>query len=656
MCKESSTNSTTATAISKRTRPPADNETSFHSCTNASMSGTPSSSLSSPNLRHCSPDVVDTPPSRKSFANGNAGGNGNGNKDGTTKLRYSTSSSSLRTSSARTGNNNSNLSSMGSPIVNVGPINITNFSLLSGMVGGGSFPPPLSKKQTRLQRLQLGWCLARLVLIMMITLWIGALVAVLRTDGSLSSRSGVISPGKLLDLGSPRALLNGIANHGNDNDNDNDNGNDNSHKRTSKRKKPKKKTLRGPSVPKPVDVNAPPLTISSPIDLSSISIFHSSDPSAFQFSTPDAPSCAAPLSPADVTFTLVTQLSEDRIWMIPHHCDRWGKSHPLSIVVFTDRSADDVTAQLVSDGCSPDQLAVQTVSKSRYDPTGTEYPVNILRNMAFSRVRTTHAVYADVDFWPSAELHDLLSRPSVVERFAGDAKLAVVVPAFQMTRRCPEYRDCRELNIPSMPRHKKALLSLVKKREASSFDPTNAGGHGSTKYITWRDQEAGVLKDLPCIKSNRYEPYLAVRYCRDLPPFQEGFTGYGKNKMTWAMQLRRTGYLFSQLGEAFLVHYPHLDSAARLEWNKKPEQLKKGVAVGELLEHSEQEIDLKAFKRARVDQLFMEFKKWMGEEVEDRARVPMCENSLNDDVRLWVNLNENGSGHANDHTSSSTSR
>ncbi|KAL7465100.1 hypothetical protein ACHAXS_009551 [Conticribra weissflogii] len=617
------------------------------------MSGTPSSSMSSPNLRMCSPDA-DSPPSRKSLASHNNSSNNNhdssssssSSKNGFSKLRYSSSSSSLRTSSRATNNNPS---SMGIPIVNVGPINITNFSLLSGMVGGNSFPPSLSKKQSRMQRLQFGWCVARLVLIMMITLWIGALVAVLRSDGSLASRGGVISPGKLMNLEMPRDLLNGDA--GDTNNNSSSNG-----KSTSKHKKTKKKILRGPSVPKPVDVNAPPLTISAPIDLSSISVFHSSDPTSFQFSTPDAPSCSAPLSPADVTFTLVTQLSEDRIWMIPHHCDRWGTSHPLSIVVFTDRSADNVTAQLVDDGCSPDQLTVQTVSKSRYDPTGTEYPVNVLRNMAFSRVRTTHAVYADVDFWPSSELHSLLSAPSVRDRFARDPKLAVVLPAFQMNRRCPEYRDCREFNIPSMPRHKKALLSLVKKREASSFDPTNAGGHGSTKYITWRDQEAGVLKDLPCVKSNRYEPYLAVRYCADLPPFQEGFTGYGKNKMTWAMQLRRTGYLFSQLGEAFLVHYPHLDSAARLEWNKKPEQLKKGVAVGELLEHSEEEIDLKAFKRARVDQLFMEFKQWMGEEVEDQARVPMCENSLNDDVRLWVNLNENGSGNANDHTMSSTSR
>jgi len=34
------------------------------------------------------------------------------------------------------------------------------------------------------------------------------------------------------------------------------------------------------------------------------------------------------------------------------------------------------------------------------------------------------------------------------------------------------------------------------------------------------------------------------------------------------MQLRKVGYKFSQIGGAFLVHYPHSSSKARREWNK----------------------------------------------------------------------------------------
>jgi hypothetical protein len=201
------------------------------------------------------------------------------------------------------------------------------------------------------------------------------------------------------------------------------------------------------------------------------------------------------------------------------------------------------------------------------------------------------------------------------------------------------------MNIPFMPKRKKGLISLMKKREASTFDPTNEGGHGSTRYISWRDQEEGSFLDLPCIKSNRYEPYLVVRYCSELPPFQEGFTGYGKNKMTWAMQLRRSGYQFSQLGEAFLVHYPHLDSKSRMEWNKKPPLLQgvDSASAGDVLGSEKTgEVDILSFKRARVDALFLDFKDWMRDNVEDVARVPLCKDALNDDVRLWVHReNEN---------------
>jgi len=379
-----------------------------------------------------------------------------------------------------------------------------------------------------------------------------------------------------------------------------------------------------------------------------LSMFGNQSPSDFQLYTPHAPSCSKSIQPDDISFTLVSQLSNDRLWMVRYHCERWG-NNPMSLVVFSDRTSEDVKADLVSQGCSEEHVAVQTVSPTKYDPTGTEYPVNLLRNIAFAAVKTTHIVYADVDFWPSSDLHSTLMERHIRERFASDHKLATVVPVFQMFRRCKEYKDCRGSNIPAMPRWKNSLFGLIKKKQASTFDPTNVGGHGSTKYITWRDQDKGTFVDLPCIKSNRYEPYLAFRYCSDLPPFQEGFTGYGKNKMTWVMQLRRAGYLFSQLGGVFLVHYPHLDSKARREWDKKPYAMEKyHKTAGQLLKKPKEDIDWGSFKRARVDALFLDFKEWLDGTVEDQSRVPMCEDALNDDVRLWVHPDEQGAGGDND--------
>ena len=375
-----------------------------------------------------------------------------------------------------------------------------------------------------------------------------------------------------------------------------------------------------------------------------LSLLGNTSPNDFKLTTPNAPSCSDPIDADSISFTLVSQLSQDRIWMLPYHCKRWG-NNPMSIVIFTDEDAAIVKNKLVIEGCSKEHLTVQTVSKTRYDPQGSDYPVNILRNLAFSKVKTSHLVYADVDFWPSESLHSILNIQSVKERMASDSKLATVVPVFQMNRRCRVYKDCRDENIPFMPKRKDELIDLIKKREASTFDPTNEGGHGSTRYISWKDQEEGSYLDLPCIRSNRYEPYLAVRYCSELPPFQEGFSGYGKNKMTWAMQLRRSGYQFSQLGEAFLVHYPHLDSKSRLEWNKKPLELEKvdSTLVGDVLESEKGDsIDLLSYKRARVDALFLDYRDWLRDNVEDTSRVPKCEKALNDDVRLWIHRDNDG--------------
>ena len=84
-----------------------------------------------------------------------------------------------------------------------------------------------------------------------------------------------------------------------------------------------------------------------------------------------------------------------------------------------------------------------------------------------------------------------------------------------------------------MPEEKDGLLKLIESRLASTFDPTNVALHGSTNYITWKDQEGGTFVDLPCVRSDQYEPFLALRYCRELPPFQEGFSAiYGQSTVS----------------------------------------------------------------------------------------------------------------------------
>jgi len=362
-----------------------------------------------------------------------------------------------------------------------------------------------------------------------------------------------------------------------------------------------------------------------------------------------APPCV-PISPSDVGYTLVTQFSANRLWMMGHHCMRWGTSNPVSVAVLTDMSVASVTQELLNAGCSSDQLTVQTLPKSNFELSN--YPVNLLRNMALSAVKTTHVMFIDVDFWTSSNLHEVLNMTLVRKEFARDPKLAGVVPAFQMNGWCKESDkdiSCRMELTEEMPRDVPKLLTLMMQGDASMFDASNYHGHGSTSFGLWLLQRSGDFFFLPCIKSHRYEPYLAFRYCQELPPFQEQFTGYGKNKMTFIMQLRRSGYDFAQLGGVFLVHYPHRQSEARKAWEKVPNELKKKanrdqgekrasklMGTKQWPSKERQSVDWSATTRGQVDHLFLEFERWLESEVPNGARVLMCD-MAGDEMILWVN-------------------
>ena len=368
----------------------------------------------------------------------------------------------------------------------------------------------------------------------------------------------------------------------------------------------------------------------------------------------NAPQCT-PLTPQEIQYTLVTHSSEDRLWMMEHHCKRWSYTNSISIAVFTNQEVDDIYSKLTTLGCHREHLTVQTVryqssidkhhvSKSNLRHASTDsdsnffegsiqdYPVNKLRNMALSIVTTSHVLLLDIDFLGSTDLFPTLHRKDVKETLSKDDKMAIVVPAFQVYHACALNEECDEANISRMPYTKTELKKLVKKGSATMFDPTNRGGHGTTNYVSWFGGSDQGLIDIPCIKSKRYEPYIVLRFCDVMPPFQERFNGYGKNKLSWSLQMHRVGYRFKQLDEGFITHYPHDDSKARKKWNLRPDNLQQYMKANELPSDS---VDWSNYKRGQVDALYVEFQNWLNLEVADDARTPMC-TKYNNDNNLWV--------------------
>lgn len=249
--------------------------------------------------------------------------------------------------------------------------------------------------------------------------------------------------------------------------------------------------------------------------------------SEFKRVTTGVPVCKK-IDPKDISYTLVTQLSDNRLWMMERHCEGWKSD--VSLAVFTNRTKDLVEKDLVKLGCH--RFSLRVLHTKDYPGEG-DYPVNVLRNLAISAVKTSHFLYIDSDFWLSKDTDDVLLRKSVKETLSKDPKQAIVIPAYELHSKCTKPKDlagCRKEKSLMMPQTKVDLLERMNDGAVTVFDPKNPRGHGSTLYDLWQAQAAGSIASIPCLKSDRYEPYLVVQLCRELPPCQEQFTGYGKNK------------------------------------------------------------------------------------------------------------------------------
>jgi len=82
-------------------------------------------------------------------------------------------------------------------------------------------------------------------------------------------------------------------------------------------------------------------------------------------------SCDDPLTIKDIDFTLVIQCSEDRLWMMKYHCDRW--TNHISLAVLSNRTNEYVFDGLVDNGCDPDLLHIEVLNSTFY--AYDDYPV-----------------------------------------------------------------------------------------------------------------------------------------------------------------------------------------------------------------------------------------------------------------------------------------
>ena len=218
---------------------------------------------------------------------------------------------------------------------------------------------------------------------------------------------------------------------------------------------------------------------------------------------------------------------------------------------------------------------------------------------------------------------------------------------------CKPDENCRDVLVTNMPKNKqelndalkdRILMKWKKKENKRIYDNfatpflqrVHPTAHNSTNYTAWYNQAPSTMISIPCVNSDMYEPYLALRYCHDMPPFQQVFTGYGQNKVSWMLQLRHAGYAFTQVGGVFVVHFPHEESTSKSIWKEhRPSQLEKWWHKPE--DHNVSKQQLRNYHRGQMDSYLIQFRNWLQEEYDSgEMKTGRCENWISEDHRLWT--------------------
>ena len=343
----------------------------------------------------------------------------------------------------------------------------------------------------------------------------------------------------------------------------------------------------------------------------------------FSMTNDKAPECE-PLSLDQVDFTLVTQTSLERLWLLEEHCQRWGP-HPISIVVGDSEIVkQDVYSQISAmPSCDLNRINVQFVTGFE---GGLDFPINYMRNLAISGIKTSHAFYIDIDFLMSQGVYDNFHRQRHV--LVNEVQSALMVPAFAIEPFCkqgPEVSQnkdtCTKAHLKLVPNNMEELVDVyvqphekLHKGGIAAFESrNNPEGHDSTDFEAWFRQDEFTAEPLKCVTSDRFEPYLVFRHCKDVPAYPEAFTGRGRNKIVWIQQLRRAGWVFYRVGGSFVTHLPHNKSAAFAEWK----------------------VEAKARNGAhRSREIGEEFRQWMIHDVPDLHRTPYCNLTI-DSEYIW---------------------
>lgn len=175
---------------------------------------------------------------------------------------------------------------------------------------------------------------------------------------------------------------------------------------------------------------------------------------------------------------------------------------------------------------------------------GGALPINALRNVAVRLVKTHFVLMLDVDMTPARNSFDCFRDPQ------GRLLNQLLPPAQKRLAALPVF----VADIHNRPaRNKQELINQLVHSAATTYCASSQKSNRVKRwYVTPHSVETRFQLD--------YEPYAIAR--RDsYPAYDQRFSGYGFNKISWALGAEAAGWQLLVLPNSFLTHLNHVDNS-----------------------------------------------------------------------------------------------
>ncbi|XP_054154251.1 beta-1,4-glucuronyltransferase 1-like [Oppia nitens] len=194
-----------------------------------------------------------------------------------------------------------------------------------------------------------------------------------------------------------------------------------------------------------------------------------------------------------------------------------------------------------------------------YGHLGIAYPNNLLRNVARRNALTDYVFVVDIDLVPNDGLYEqFIEFAKQNKLFTEDRKkekVVYVVPAYEVNTLASVDIDEKLETIEQLiPKDKSQLLRQIELMNARPFYIELCWKcQKYTDYENWqkhKSQKMDILFEV--LWRDPWEPfYISVN---TVPYYDERFRQYGFNRISQVCELHMSGYKFSVLNKAFVIH------------------------------------------------------------------------------------------------------